>query len=47
MKSIELESLGWDLPMQAVGIDTRWGVPRYAIIPVRKQKNYLGKTIKF
>jgi RHS repeat-associated protein len=22
--------LGWDLPMQAVMIDTRWGVPRYA-----------------
>ena len=21
--------LGWDLPMQAVTIDTRWGVPRY------------------
>src|SRR5262249_12903138 len=23
--------MGWDLPLQAVTIDTRWGVPRYGI----------------
>jgi RHS repeat-associated protein len=23
--------MGWDIPMQSIGIDTRWGVPRYGL----------------
>ena len=30
--------MGWDLPMQAVVVDTLWGVPRY--LPAQESENY-------